>query len=154
MATRERDKIDEKGKIMPSGEKTKSVSIEVRFQNRLVQMPNGCIEWTGSRSERGYGQISVHGGDRMVRTHRLAWTLAYGEIPEGMNVCHSCDNPPCCNIEHLWLGTQADNVADMVAKGRNSGRPTKAQARVKALVADALENNLEDDWWEDTPTLR
>ena len=129
---------------MPSGERTKSVPIEVRLQRRLVVMPNGCIEWQGAKTLRGYGQIGLPGGDQMMRTHRLAWILAHGEIPEGLNVCHSCDNPPCCNVEHLWLGTQADNVADMVAKGRNSGRPTREQTRVKKLLLTGEQGS----WWE------
>jgi len=55
----------------------------------------------------------------VIRTHRLAWELANGPIPDGLSVLHHCDNPPCCNVEHLFLGTQTDNHADMVAKGRH-----------------------------------
>jgi len=54
----------------------------------------------------------------MVPTHRFAWELANGPIPEGMFVCHKCDNPPCCNVDHLFLGTPKENTTDMVNKGR------------------------------------
>lgn len=90
---------------------------EVRLLRSLTRSPaNGCLEWSGVTNRRGYGRLQVQG--RMVLTHRLAWELANGSIPEGMNVLHRCDNPPCCDPEHLFLGTQKDNVADMIAKGR------------------------------------
>lgn len=66
---------------------------------------------------RGYGIMRVRG--KVLKTHRIAWELANGPIPDGLSVCHSCDNPPCCNVEHLFLGTHADNMADMIAKKRD-----------------------------------
>lgn len=74
-----------------------------------------CVAWTGA-SARGYGYVSV--GGRMLRAHRRAWEQQYGPIPAGMVVMHRCDNPSCVNLDHLALGTQADNVADMLNKGR------------------------------------
>jgi HNH endonuclease len=85
---------------------------------KLAIMPNGCLEWMKGHDKFGYGFIHHNGG--YMRTHRFIWELINGPIPEGMCVCHTCDNPPCCNIEHLFLGTNADNTADKMAKGRHS----------------------------------
>jgi hypothetical protein len=79
-------------------------------------METPCLEWTAVRHEHGYGQFSL--GDKMEKAHRVAWKIAHGPIPRGMCVLHRCDNPPCVAEEHLFLGTQADNVADRDAKGR------------------------------------
>ena len=88
-----------------------------RLASKLVRMPNGCLEWTGYTDRGGYGRIGVNG--KLVGTHRLAWELAFGPIPDGMDALHHCDNPPCCDTEKcLFLGTHDDNMADMAAKGR------------------------------------
>ena len=84
---------------------------------RIVISDSGCHEWTGGGVRRGYGVITIN--KRILRTHRLAWELANGPIPDGLYVCHSCDNPKCCNVDHLWLGTPQQNIDDMIAKGRH-----------------------------------
>lgn len=83
-----------------------------------------CIEYPGCKDRQGYGKISRRreGKLRWFRAHRLAYEEAHGPIPEGLVVMHACDNPPCINVEHLSLGTRADNVRDMVSKGRNRHR--------------------------------
>lgn len=98
---------------------------DAKLDAGLVRMPNGCLEWTGATNTKGYGHIRYE--RKVVRTHRLAWKLAKGPIPPGIKVLHHCDNPPCCETDptegypegHLFLGTTADNQADMSAKGRN-----------------------------------
>jgi hypothetical protein len=93
-----------------------------RLTAGLVRMPNGCLEWTKYTNPRGYGQISDE-NRKTFYTHRLAWELANGPIPEGIKVLHHCDNPPCCDVEKcLFLGTDADNIADMIAKGRGNNQ--------------------------------
>lgn len=82
---------------------------------------NGCIEWTGARSDKGYGLRNVAG--RVRRVHRLEWEKANGPILDGMKVLHTCDNPPCHNVDHLFLGTSLDNTRDMIAKGRHVPPP-------------------------------
>lgn len=77
-----------------------------------------CIEWDGA-TIRGYGCTRKNVGDRGTQyVHRLAWEEAYGLIPSGLCVLHKCDNPPCFNVDHLFLGTKSDNTHDMMSKGR------------------------------------
>ena len=89
-----------------------------RLARRLVQQPNGCLVWTGYVLPTGYGQVWVNG--KLVRVHRLAWSLANNQpVPDGRHILHSCDNRPCCEPTHLRPGTNVDNGADMTARGRS-----------------------------------
>lgn len=85
--------------------------------------PNACWPWTGAvHAVWGYGFFKRSDPRRNVQAHRLAWELANDRAPaQGMEICHTCDNEPCCNPAHLWEGTRAQNAADMVAKGRSGG---------------------------------
>lgn len=80
--------------------------------------PDGCWIWTGCRHRPGYGRIGLDGGRKVAQAHRVAYELQVGPIPPGLHVCHTCDNPPCVRGDHLFVGTNADNVADKVRKGR------------------------------------
>lgn len=80
--------------------------------------PDECWNWTAGRCRKGYGWFSLWG--RAIRSHRVSYLIARGSIPDGMQVLHTCDVPACVNPAHLWVGTNADNRADMVAKGRAS----------------------------------
>lgn len=121
--------------------KATRIPVVERLFAKLEQKPNGCIEFVGHRSRHGYGRINRDGGRDIARAHRLAWELTHGPIPDGMCVCHSCDNPPCCNPDHLFLGTQRANVRDMVLKGRH-GNLAKT-ACVKGHPFDAENTALE-----------
>jgi hypothetical protein len=88
-----------------------------RFQALVdTRSDSECHEWKGGTNKKGYGQFRVNG-----RTHissRIAYIIYFGDIPDGLFVLHKCDNPPCCNPDHLFLGTQVDNMADMIQRGR------------------------------------
>jgi hypothetical protein len=84
----------------------------------VVSITDECIEWDMSLNEKGYGRVSVGHGWR--RIHRVAWEEANGPVPPGMLVLRRCDNPPCFNVDHLFLGTNDENMADRQAKGRTA----------------------------------
>jgi hypothetical protein len=92
-----------------------------RFNEKWVPEPNtGCWLWVGSTNNKGYGQLFMNG--RLQLAHRVSYQLHAGPIPDGVIVCHKCDNPPCVNADHLFLGTQTTNMADMSSKGRHGSR--------------------------------
>lgn len=102
------------------------MTVEERFWSKTRPAENGCIEWTAYRRADGYGVLGV-AGKKTALAHRFAWELKNGPMPiaspgmttHGVCVLHRCDNPPCVNPDHLFLGTQADNIHDMVAKSRH-----------------------------------
>lgn len=87
-----------------------------RLLEKSILLENGCLEWTASRNPKGYGQLNVSSIGKTA--HRLSWKAFYGDIPKGLQVLHRCDNPPCINPLHLFLGTNLDNSNDKVRKGR------------------------------------
>ena len=88
--------------------------------SRTVKYPNGCWIWCGGMNDTAYGTlwIRLNGELQQWRTHRLSYFLHNGSIPDGLFVCHHCDNPPCINPDHLFVGTTKDNLYDAIRKGR------------------------------------
>ena len=106
-----------------------------RFWSRVERRDLfGCWLWTAVKDGNGYGEISV--GGKMLRTHRVAYELAVGPIPKGLCVLHTCDNPPCVNPAHLWLGTKGDNTRDCIAKGRGARSKGEAHGLAKLKSKD------------------
>jgi len=89
---------------------------------------NACWDWGGYLHIAGYGQFKCN--RKTLLAHRFVWTIVFGEIPEGLCVCHKCDNKGCVNPNHLFLGTQKDNIQDMISKGRRGKCGTKKGSNV------------------------
>jgi hypothetical protein len=110
------------------------LTLEQRFGAYVKRGP-GCWEWTSAKNAFGYGVLRV--GDGNTLAHRLAWTFARGKIPAGQYVLHRCDNPGCVRPSHLFLGTLADNNADMDAKGRRINSPPRGEENGMAKLTAA-----------------
>jgi hypothetical protein len=87
--------------------------------NTRVRATTGCWEWQAGRDPKGYGRVGKIDGEVLV--HRIAYADAHGPIPTGLSVLHKCDNPRCCNVDHLVLGTHLENMVDRQMKGRTAG---------------------------------
>lgn len=100
---------------MPIAGNSLVISDVVYFWSKVDKSSN-CWIWTASKTNGRYGQFYAQG--KRCLTHRYSWLIHNGDIPKGLCVCHTCDNPPCVNPKHLWLGTNADNMRDKIKKGR------------------------------------
>lgn len=118
--------------------KDKRLPLAVRFWAKVKRgKPDECWNWTGCKSPMGYGCFNVN--NRMRIASRIAWELTNGEIRNGLCVLHDCDNPPCCNPKHLFLGTRTDNANDKVRKGRARGPAGVKSASAKLTDAQVIE---------------
>jgi HNH endonuclease len=110
--------------------------IEVRFWPKVSPEPNtGCWLWAGAVNSAGYGKIGLP-GDKTEDAHRVSWRLTRGD-PGAMSVLHKCDVPACVNPAHLFLGTQADNMQDMIAKGRRTRSGCKGEDQPNAKLTES-----------------
>lgn len=108
-----------------------------RSFNEKVIIQQGCWEWAGAINSGGYTNIKGRQG------HRVSWRIHRGEIPDGKMVLHTCDNKRCTNPKHLFLGTNADNMADMKDKGRGRSCPGEASPNAKISQQDARDIRAE-----------
>lgn len=127
-----------------------------KFWSRVkIGNPDECWEWQASCFPTGYGHLTIKG--KSLYSHRVSWELTNGEIPDGLFVCHKCDNPPCCNPQHLFVGTPLDNVRDRDAKGRGRKQPKKfreekpRQPRIMPTGESSYHHKLT---WELVATIR
>lgn len=115
-----------KNNDMPMGVYPRKQISKGEFAERFwskVDKSGDCWIWTDHYTESGYGQLKIgsktNGTRRNALAHRISYQLSKGDIPDGMFVCHTCDNPKCVRPEHLWVGTPYDNIRDMFKKGRS-----------------------------------
>ena len=119
-----------------------SKTLEQRFNEKWVEnFETGCWDWTACRSQSGYGKLRL--GRKMLKAHRVSYELHVGSIPEGDDyhgtcVLHRCDRPCCVNPEHLFLGTNADNVRDKVEKGRQPRTEMHGMAKLSRGDVDFI----------------
>ena len=101
-----------------------------RFHAKYRKDESGCWIWMASCAGMGYGQIKLPGERRQIYAHRLSYLIHKGPLPEGKQICHTCDNPKCVNPDHLFVGTSQDNHDDMKEKKRHTYRQQSKTAKI------------------------
>lgn len=115
-----------------------------RFLSKFTKgLEDECWEWRGPRQKSGHGYLGFGHRPKHVGAHRIAYLLELGEIPSGLHVCHRCDNPPCVNPAHLFLGTAADNHRDKAQKGRSKGPIGSKNWRCKLTPSEVIQIRCE-----------
>ena len=124
------------------------MTLEERFFSKTTPEPNtGCLLWTGSTTDKGYGRFHRGRRNEVRKAPRVAWEISHGQIPEGLHVLHRCDTPPCVEVRHLFLGTNSQNMLDMLRKGRQARGEQFSHAKLteEAVIAIRASNRSQRD---------
>ena len=132
------------------------------FERAPFNFRSGCMEWLGGISSTGYGKTRLDG--RLMDAHRASWIITYGPIPDGMLVCHRCDNRKCVAPAHLFLGTHRDNAVDAYKKGRidiqrmiDARKPKLSDEDIRAIYertqAGEKHADIAADYWVSRSTV-
>lgn len=114
----------------------KKIPLAARFWARVLKTDT-CWLWTGAKTAGGYGVLQSGGRNgKIIRAHRLSWELVNGPIPDGVDICHHCDIPPCVRPDHLFQGTARDNAVDKQTKGRARGGSPRGERHHQAKLTD------------------
>jgi len=121
------------------------MTLQERFDNKWMPEPNsGCWLWLGAYHRQGYGNITVDSRSQLA--HRVSWFLHHGFMPDPkIKVCHRCDLPSCVNPDHLFLGSQLDNMRDCFSKGRGTRADHKGEKNVNAILSEEQVLSILDD---------